>query len=231
MEFRNSKIRNYFDTDAKIGNDGQEYRPAGTSVQLNEALELQRLVMESRACQTLEIGLALGASAVAISEVLEQQGAKALHVVLDPFQSQFGDVGLRELDRLGLQYRVEFLPLFSYDFLHDCSKQGRRFDLIFNDGGHSIGNKVTDAFLADLCLNPGGILAFHDAFKFSVSAAVKYLVRERSYDVINLIPDSHLKRWLRCVKYGSIHGWWYGIKVVPCTARSLVALRKPVELR
>ncbi len=224
------KLQDFFATEVKIGSDGREYRLRHSSLRLNEALELQRLVTESRACQTLEIGLALGASAVAISEALEQQGTAVRHVVLDPFQSEFGDVGLQELNRLGLRDRVEFLPLFSNDFLYDCSKQGRRFDLIFNDGAHSIGYKVADTFLADQCLNPGGILAFHDAFKFSVTVAVKYLARERGYEIIKLTPDSILKRWLRALKYGALHGSWYGTKAVPCTAGSLVALRKPVEL-
>lgn len=226
MEYRNTKIANYFETNVKIGSDGREYRPDHSSIRLNEALELQRLIIESRANQTLEIGLACGASAVAISEILEQSETSDRHVALDPFQSHFGNVGLRELDRLGLRDKVEFLPLFSTDFLYDCSKQGRRFDLIFNDGGHSIGNKVTDAFLADQCLNRGGIIAFHDAFMFSVTAAVKYLVKDRGYQVINLFPDSRLKRWLRVLKYCVVHGWWYGTRVVPRTARSLVALRK-----
>ncbi len=226
----NKKIYEFFASEVKIGANGREYRPADSSLRLDEALELQRLVAESRACHTMEIGLALGASAVAISEALEHHGDEARHLVLDPFQSEFGDVGLAELSRLELRERVEFLPLFSHEFLHDCIKQGRRFDLIFNDGAHAIGSKVTDAFLADQCLNPGGILAFHDAFMFSVTAAVKYLAQERGYQIIELVPDSRLKRCLRALKYGARYGWWYGTEVVPCTARSIVALRKPVKL-
>jgi len=227
MTIQHSKINDFFATHIKRGSDGREYQPDGCSIRLDEALELQKLITEFRPTHTMEIGLALGASAIAISESLEQCGTAVKHVVLDPFQSQYGDVGLRELERLGLRHRVEFLEVFSYDFLYDCSKRGRRFDLIFNDGGHSIGIKVTDAFLSDQCLTAGGLIAFHDAFMFSVTAAVKYLVKNQGYEVIKLIPDSRLKRWLRVIKYGTVYGWWYGNRVVPFTARSLVVLRKP----
>jgi predicted O-methyltransferase YrrM len=224
-----TKLQQFFAAEEKVGADGQLYRPASTSLRLWEALELQRLVSESSASETLEIGLALGASAVAIAEALEHKGSVARHVVLDPYQADYGNVGLRELERLGLLHRVEFKPVFSHDFLHDCSKQGRRFDLIFNDGAHSVGSKVADTFLADRCLKPGGFLAFHDAFIFAVAASVRYLARELGYEVVHLLPDSRFKRLLRALKYGSALGCWYGTKVVPSTAGAVVALRKPLK--
>jgi hypothetical protein len=101
-----NKVKDFFTSETKLGSDGKEYQPADSSLRLDEALELQRLVTESRSCETLEIGLALGASAVAISEAQERNGTSARHVVLDPFQIAFGNVGLRELDRLGLRHRV-----------------------------------------------------------------------------------------------------------------------------
>lgn len=220
------KTYNFFSASVKIGADGKEYRPDVTSLRLDEALMLQRLVVESGATKTLEIGLALGASAIAVAEALDLTGLEGHHVALDPFQRAFGNVGLIELERLGLNKRVEYLSEYSEDFLHESAKCGRRFDLIFNDGAHSIGNKMTDTFFADRCLSAGGILAFHDAFMPSTAACVRYLVQERAYEPIPLPPESRFKRWARIIKYSLVHGRWYASKIIPCTHRSLVALRK-----
>lgn len=227
-ELKSQKTRDFFVEPTKFGKDGQKLLPAEGSIRLDEALELQRLVSEFQPQTTLEIGLACGASAVAITEVMEQYDVLARHVVLDPFQSDslFGEAGLLELERLKLRHRIEFMPLFSFNFLYDCLKQNRRFDLIFNDGGHSIGCKVTDAFLGDQCLNSGGLFIFHDAFMFSVAAAVRYLVKERGYSVVRLSQSFSFKRWLRGMKYGAIHGVWYKNTIAPFTCRNLVALRK-----
>ena len=222
-----SKIQCFFDSKEKKGADGKIHYPEETSLRLWEAKELQRLARGSAIQETLEIGLALGASAVAIAEALESKGAMARHVALDPYQANYGQVGLRELERLGLSHRVDFLPIFSHDFLYRCSKEGRFFDLIFNDGAHAIGSKVADTFLADRCLNPGGFMVFHDAFMFSVAASVRYLIKERGYQIIQLSPDYRLKRFLRSLKYGAQFGAWYGLCVVTATAKSLVAVRKP----
>jgi len=222
----NSKLQDFYRNPVKVCDNGKECYLEETSLRLIEAIELQRLVRESGASKTLEIGLALGASAVAITEALEQKGGTVRHSILDPFQKDFGNIGLNELKRLGLNRLVDFHPVASEDFLYECSKNGVKFDMIFNDGDHSIGNKVTSTFLSDRCLAMGGILALHDAFLHSTAACVRYLVCERGYEVLPLLADSNLKRRMRILKYWHIHDRWYAFNVVPFTSRSLVALRK-----
>ena len=224
-----TRIQTFYSTPCKRGDDGREYELSATSLRQIEAQVLYQLVAKSGAVKTLEIGLALGASAVAIADALSCQPKEHCHVVLDPYQHHFGNVGLLELERLGLRQRVEFHQMSSEDFLHDASKNGARFDLIFNDGSHMFGSKVTSAFLGDRCLRVGGIFAFHDAFKRSTTACVRYLVGECGYKPVSLQPDSIFKRWARSVKYIAIHGAWYAIKIIPTTCCSLVALQKTGE--
>src|ERR1051325_5668693 len=145
-----SKLESYFASPVKRGADGKEYRLSETSVSFGEALTLKQLVRNSVARDPMEVGLALGASAVAIAEALEEQGGPGRLVTLDPFQEAFGNVGLGELDRLTLRHRVEFLPAFGEDFLYETSKTGRRFDFIFIDGGHSIGSKRSEEHTSEL---------------------------------------------------------------------------------
>jgi predicted O-methyltransferase YrrM len=220
-----SKTESFFSANSKEGEDGAFYRLDSASIRICEAYELQRLIQDNRPTRTLEIGLALGASAVAITEVLDCSASK--HTVIDPFQVSAGNVGLRELDRLGLLSRVEFLPIRSEDFLAECCRTKTDFDFIFHDGAHTIGNKVADAFFADRCLRPGGIIAFHDAFLYSTAACIRYLARELGYELLVLKADVSWRRFLRVPKYTFRHGLWFGLSVVPRVCRSLVALRKP----
>jgi predicted O-methyltransferase YrrM len=226
MNLKTPKIDAYFSSPVKHGVNGKKYRLNETSVDSGEALSLHGLIAESGARRVMEIGLALGGSAVAIAEALEQRGEEGHLVTLDPFQEAFGKVGLRELERLGLSRRVEFLPAYAEDYLSESARCGRQFDFIFIDGAHSIGNKMTNTFFADRCLSTEGILAFHDAFMASTVACVTYLVKERGYEPITLAPDSAFKRRARTLKYWSAFGQWYVWSVVPHTHRSLVALRR-----
>lgn len=223
-----SKLADFYSSPLKVGDNGREYPIDKTSLQLIEARTLQRLVKESGAKQTLEIGLALGSSAVAIAEVLEKDGKDVHHIALDPFQTDFGNVALAELERLKLDHLVEFRAEPSEEFLPTMVKSKRRFDLIFDDGSRTIGQKVTNTFFADRCLRDGGVLVFHDAFIPSAAASVRYLLRERGYELISLEPDSRWKRWLRALRYWRVHGSWYAFRVIPRTCRSLVAVRKPI---
>ncbi len=217
-EIRRAKTSRFFSTDIRTAEDGRIYRPNETSLRLDEAMELQRLVRDHDSHNVLELGLALGASAVAIAEELELKSEPTRHTVLDPFQDHFRGLGLRELELHSLRGRVDFRPVLSED---------SSFDLIFHDGSHSVGNKVTDAFFGDRCLREGGVFAFHDAFLHATVACVRYLVIERNYRVISLRPDSPWKRMIRAVRYAPIHGYWYARHVIPRTCRSLVALKKP----
>jgi predicted O-methyltransferase YrrM len=229
MSEKKSKLNDFFSSPIKIGDNGKEYSIDRTSLQMIEARTLQKLVAESNAKRTLEIGLALGSSAVAIAEMLEKGNGDVHHIALDPFQADFGNVALRELERLGLRHLVEFRAEPSEEFLPHAVKSGLRFDLILDDGSRTIGQKVTNTFFGDRCLNPTGILVFHDAFIPSAAASIRYLLQERGYELIKLVPDSHWKRWLRALKYWRVHGFWYAFRVVPCSCRSLVAVRKTAK--
>ncbi len=222
------KTEMFFSTPVKRGDSGKEFRISATSVSRGEALALYDLVKQSAGPDAMEIGLAIGGSAVAIAEALDHKGGDGLLVTLDPFQpTVFQNVGLKELERLDLSHRVKFLPAHAEYFLCESSKAGRRFDFIFIDACHPIGNKMTSTFFADRCLSPGGILAFHDAFMLSTMACVEYLVRERGYEPIRLRPDSSFKRWARTIKHAVGRGrWYYAYRIAPCTHRSLVALLK-----
>ena len=197
----------------------------------SETVMLARLAFSTRPAASLEIGLALAASCIGIATVRKHLGLKERHVALDPFQETLsGSVGLREIERAGLKDYVQWQQETSENYLTAAQARGERYDFIFIDGGHGIGQVVTDAFLCDRVLKDDGLIVFHDGLLYSTLAAVKYLVQECQYVLIDLPSDSAIKSTLRSLRYLPSLGTWYGMRVIPKMHKSIVALRKPTQL-
>lgn len=221
-------IRTWYSVKEKLDREDKPHFLTKTSVSLGEALELAKIVVSERAEHTLEVGLAIGASAIAIASAKRAADLLVPHVALDPFQEQLcGGVGLLEIERAGLSDAVVWRNQHSEKVFIEGRTLTARYDFIFIDGGHSIGQAVTDTFLGHDLLNSGGVLAIHDALLFSTMASVRHLVKERGYTVLRLNPDSAAKRILRSFRYAGEFGLWYATQVIPRTHRSLVALRRP----
>jgi predicted O-methyltransferase YrrM len=227
-----SLIDRFFETPMKVDRKGGLHDITRSSLRRSEALALASLVFDLRPEKSIEIGLAEGGSCVAITASRRHLQLFAPHVVLDPFQESLTQgAGLIELNRLGLQDAIMWHPERSESFLHNQWERGEaNFDFAFVDGGHDVGQKVTDAFYLNKVLRPGGVVAFHDALLFSTASAVYYLVKECGYSVIALPADDRTFRILRSIRYLFRLGRWYSLHVIPALCRSLVALRKPVTV-
>ncbi|HWY51300.1 MAG TPA: class I SAM-dependent methyltransferase [Chthoniobacterales bacterium] len=212
----------------KIDRNGQVHNIDRSSLRHDEALMLASLTCHLRPKRSLEIGLAEGGSCVAICAARRDCGILEPHLVLDPFQETLtGGAGLLELERLGLRNLVDWLPERSEDYLHEAVRRNESsLDFAFVDGGHQVGQKLTDAFYLDKVLRPGGVIAFHDGLLISTATAVYFLVKERGYSIVPLPPDGSCRRLLRGAKHGLRLGWWYSTQVIPAMCRSLVAVRK-----
>lgn len=195
-----------------------------TSVRQSEAHCLAELVMRFRPRKSLELGLALAGSAVAILAARRSAGLSESHLILDPFQDEVERIGLRILAEHKLD-RFEWLPRRSEDFLPGTDQ---RFDFIFMDAAKEIGPVCNNAFYGDRLLNPGGLIVFHDALLYSTSVGVRYLVRERGYEFVTLPNQGWRKRLVRFVRYLPNLGIWYVTKALPHMHGGLVAVRKPV---
>jgi predicted O-methyltransferase YrrM len=211
----------------KLDIDQKAHDLRRTSPSESETVVLAQLTYCTRPAASLEIGLALAASCISIAAVRDHLKYGRKHLALDPFQqTRSGSVGLLELERAGFKDSVRWVAKKSEEYLATAPKR-ERYDFIFIDGAHGIGQVVTDAFLSDRVLNSGGVVVFHDGLLFSTVAAVKYLVEECRYSLISLPPDSIIKATLRRVRYLPSLGGWYAVNVIPKMHGSLVAVRKP----
>ncbi|HEV8515232.1 MAG TPA: class I SAM-dependent methyltransferase [Cyclobacteriaceae bacterium] len=219
-------IDDFYSENIKLGFDNSKHDIFFSSLRKVEAETLSSLVKKFKPVSTLEIGLAMGASAVAIAGGKVAIGVTDPHIVLDPFQhTRAKDAGLLEIKRLGLEKAVTFYPRYSEDFLNECFQKKQEFDFIFVDGSHTIGQAVTDVFLSDKVLKRNGIIAVHDSLLFSTAASIKYLIRERDYKIV-FEKDIDLRSLVRMVRYPHKLGLGYAWDVIPRIKKSVLALQK-----
>jgi predicted O-methyltransferase YrrM len=123
----------------------------------------------------IEIGLAFGSSALAIGEALaSQQLEGGKHVIIDPYQSQFGNAGLKALAAAGLDTLSVVLPDRSQLALPRLVEQRFVADAAFVDGSHMFHNVFVDLYFLRELVRPGGLIALDDCQWPSVATAVRY---------------------------------------------------------
>jgi predicted O-methyltransferase YrrM len=170
--------------------------PLQSHVLADEAEFLSRVVRDLKPVTTLEVGLAMGCSALAICDAL---GAtpNARHIVMDPRQNArplWGGIGLHNLSRAGFASLVEFHEQPSHRALAGLEAEGRRIQFAFIDGFHTFDYTLVDFFLIDRLLEPGGAVAFDDADWPSVRRVVRFVATNLAYSVHAAMPPRR-DRW------------------------------------
>jgi predicted O-methyltransferase YrrM len=170
--------------------------PLQSNVLADEAEFLSGVVRELKSARTLEVGLAMGCSALAICDAISGT-AGARHLVIDPRQNArplWAGIGLHNLDRAGFTPLVEFHEQPSYRALARLEAEGRRIDFAFIDGFHTFDYAFVDFFLVDKLLEVGGAVAFDDADWPSVRRVVRYAATNLAYTVHAAMPPRR-ERW------------------------------------
>lgn len=176
---------------------GYAHSPQGAAVKLHshvlreEGEFLQRLISVIKPQTSLEIGLAMGVSALFICEALAQLPA-ARHIIVDPAQhspESWQGIGLHNLKTAGYAEMVEFYELPAHLALPPLLAAGRRVDFAFIDGAHLFDYALVDFFLVDKLLRVGGIVAFDDLWMPSIQRLCRYIITNRSYSVFGYFPD------------------------------------------
>jgi len=163
------------------GSDGLVEIDAGTRIDRTLGAELHRLIRENNVQRSLEVGLAYGFSTIWIMDALPEGGT---HVAMDPGQfSYWHGVGLTQARKLSGK-NFEFIEDMSIHVLSDRIRAGDRFDFIFIDGNHRFDDVLTDFYLADQILKPGGVMVLDDVWMASIRTVANYVLKNRAYEVI-----------------------------------------------
>lgn len=159
-----------------------EFPTALSHVDVETGELLQRLIRDLRPARTLEIGLAYGVSTLFICEALADVSPDARHVVIDPFQrGKWQGLGLRNVHDAGFGSMVDFCDEASEIVLPRLVSAGQRLDFVFIDGLHRFDQVMVEFYYVNRLLRPGGVVAFDDADRRSVSRAIRHALTYPAY--------------------------------------------------
>ena len=198
------------------------------SVELAEGEAIRDLVVAEGATRTIEVGLALGMSALFFCDAIAgREGAG--HVAIDPFQEEsWGGAGLETLRRAGVAELVEAIEEESALALPQLVREGRKFDLAFVDGDHRFESVLLDLVFMTRLVKPGGVIVVDDMWMPSVRLAVSYV--ERNLDLA-LEPDAIEGGFAWSFRPGRPRLWWRRLlrRGVPVGSGEMAVLRNPVD--
>ena len=163
-----------------LSNESKKFKDVTNPVQ---GRNLYNLIFDNKFYRTLEVGLAMGASAVWMCQAHKNVGnPDSLHVAIDPNQtSQYNNIGRLLVERAGLKDFLQVMEMTSYRamprLLEDIlTKKMRRFHLIYIDGWHTFDYTLVDFFYADLLLEVNGIIVLDDILHSPVKKVLDYIV-------------------------------------------------------
>ncbi len=145
-----------------------------SAVKFSEGEYLHELIRANGFRKTLETGLGLGLSAASILTA-----SRARHVAIDPFQADYDNCGLKNLESLGLLPSLEFHADYSHHVLPQLLKEGRKFEFIFIDGDHKFDGQFVDFYYAASLIEQGGFIVLHDTWMRGTSYLMNYVRSNR----------------------------------------------------
>jgi len=165
------------------------------SIERSDGEALRDLVIAQGAERTIEVGLALGISALYFCEALSARDGR--HVAVDPFQQEsWRNTGLRTLRDAGVEDLVEVIADESQLALPRLVTEGREFDFAFVDGDHRFEGVFLDLYFMTRLVKPGGTVVVDDMWMPSVRTAVAYVARNLAATLEpDGLPDAF--RWRR----------------------------------
>src|SRR3972149_7907264 len=156
------------------------------SITRDEAIFIYNFLRERKITETLEIGFAYGYSAIYI-----MSATGAPHIVIDPYQGEFDNLGISNVKKLHLYKRLIFYPDYSQIILPKLVLSGKKFAFVFIDGGHRFDDIFIDFYYSDLLLRMGGFIIFHDLVFKSTQLVAAWIKNNRhDYRFIHTSPGN-----------------------------------------
>lgn len=168
----------------------------------NNILVLRNLMLQRRPENTLEVGMRMGGSALAIMQTHKDLGhnPRKQHVAMDPYQNDpFNDAsGLVAAERAGLDGYLEFHNEPSSLAMPSLVQKERTFQMIYVDGSHEFENVFLDAYFSVQLLSIGGIVVFDDCVSPHIKKVLRFVQRNftnclSEIDIAPYRPESALR--------------------------------------
>jgi predicted O-methyltransferase YrrM len=175
-----------------------QYRKLTSHTKENEHAEIRKMLRQTKAVQTLEIGFAYGTSALVFAEHHQRMKTTGItHTIIDPNQYKKGEGGWERIGSENLK-RVGFVKNRNWRLLESSSTEAlpalqKRFgndwlDVALIDGWHLFDYTLLDVFYCLQMLRIGGILIVDDKRMKAIRAVGKYVSRAYSH-VVDVCPS------------------------------------------
>jgi len=174
---------------------GADLDLAPHSIGREQGEALRSLAVAEGAERTIEVGLALGMSALFLCQAILDRGGR--HVAVDPFQQEsWNGAGLRTLREAGVEEMVEVVEEESQLALPRLLAEGREFDFAFVDGDHRFEGVFLDLYFMTRLVKAGGLVVVDDMWMPAVRTAVAYVENNLGATLEpDALPDGF--RWRR----------------------------------
>src|SRR4030042_118801 len=146
-----------------------------SAIKIKEAQFIYDFIKKNGILYTLETGLGFARSASHIIAATDN-----IHIAMDPFQEKFGNIGLKNIERLGMTDKFDFRADYSHNVLPVLLNEGKRFDFIFIDGDHKFDGMFIDFYYSDLLVKTGGYILFHDTWMRSTRLVERFIKTNRT---------------------------------------------------
>jgi predicted O-methyltransferase YrrM len=165
---------------------GSPVELAPHSIERAQGEALRDLAVAEGAERTIEVGLALGISALFLCQAVLRRGGR--HVAFDPFQAQsWNGCRLRTLREAGVADLVEVIEEESQLALPRLVAKGREFDFALVDGDYRFEGVFLDLYFMSRLVKPGGLVVVDDMWMPAVRTAVADVEKNLG---ANLEPDA-----------------------------------------
>ena len=177
----------------------QEYLP--TSISQTQGMLLRSLIEYFKPKSLLEIGCAYGLSMLWIESA---QHKLQKHIVLDPFQNEFGYQGQKLVKKFKLSSIKKILPEKSQIYLPKLIEKNEKIECFFIDGSNLFDQVLSDLQCSFQILPVGGVMILRNTWNPSIFKAILFMLYNMPVRVWNLaIEDEKLfssrdvfSRWL-----------------------------------
>jgi predicted O-methyltransferase YrrM len=172
------RLAAYLDEAYRRGNvrtpGGDSIGLAPHSIERERGEAMRELAVAEGAERTIEVGLALGMSALFLCQAVIVHGGS--HVAIDPFQeASWKLAGVRALADAGVRELVEVIEEESQIALPRLVAEGREFDFAFIDGDHRFESVLLDLYYMTRLVRPRGLIVVDDMWMPSIRTAVAYI--------------------------------------------------------
>lgn len=188
-----------FSTKKTLNIEGSEI-DFNSGINPEEAKKMIDVINLKKPINTLEIGLAMGSSAVCFLDTKKQYTDSCMHYAIDPNQfKEYEGAGVKIINDHNLSINFKLLEGKTHDVFHYFFENNINLDMAFIDGWHTFDYTLIDFFLIDQVLKPGGVIAFHDMYALSKIKVLKYILTHRDYRIMSehILKDSNKIRTIK----------------------------------